>query len=152
MLPEQAPGVFSDGCWVRLKGLAARPELNGHAGQILSFNPERSRYAVQLHSSGERILLRPASLELAMDPGIASTAATATEQWRASREGQASTAASAADGVEAFDAACELLSSYLDCTALRGMYAHKVPARLLCALGPSSAPAHGGHVHAHRAG
>ena len=44
---------------------------------------------------------------------------------------------------------CGLSSTYLDCTALRGMYAHKVPARRSM---HSPGRVRRGHVHAHRAG
>ena len=53
MLPEQAPGVFSQGAWVRVKGLTARPELNGRLGEVLSYDSAAQRYAVAVRPRGE---------------------------------------------------------------------------------------------------
>ena len=39
-------------------GLASRPELNGTYGQVVAWNGQRGRYAVEL-PSGENIMLKP---------------------------------------------------------------------------------------------
>jgi tetratricopeptide (TPR) repeat protein len=139
MLPEQMPGVFSTGSWVKLKSLAARPELNGLTGRIVSFNAERGRYAVQMHPSGDRILLKPASLELSMDPGIESTIAAANEKYLASAEAKPSAAASTPHGVEAFDAACEQAMKAIEAM---DPSAAAAAARRAIALRPTSCAGH----------
>ena len=53
---------------VRLHGLAARPELNGHVGVARVYVPEKERFAVSVEAdAGEKaveILLKPANLTL----------------------------------------------------------------------------------------
>ena len=64
-------GMLSAKQSVRLVGLAAKPELNGTAGMIVSFVPEKGRYAVQLLSTngdalpaGAPICVKPVNIEL----------------------------------------------------------------------------------------
>ena len=48
---------------VRLKGLTAKPELNGCGGTVLDWNEEKERYVVQIDGSLKEMLLRGANLE-----------------------------------------------------------------------------------------
>lgn len=65
-------GLAAPGQRVLLKGLSARPELNGRSGTIGSFNSERGRYMVDLKApedetttSDETVALKPQNLDLA---------------------------------------------------------------------------------------
>ena len=138
MLPEQAPGVFSQGAWVRVKGLTARPELNGERGRIVAYHAERGRYAVAMHLSDERILLKPTSLETALDPEREATIAVATDQYLASTAGQHEETG-APDGVVAFDEACGQAVAALEAMNPSSAAA---AARRAIALRPSSCAGH----------
>ena len=54
---------FDPATKVRIKGLTAKPELNGCGGTVLSWNEEKERYAVQMDGSLKEMLLRAANLE-----------------------------------------------------------------------------------------
>lgn len=54
---------FAPATKVRIKGLTAKPELNGCGGTVLSWNEEKERYAVQMDGSLKEMLLRAANLE-----------------------------------------------------------------------------------------
>ena len=138
MLPEQAPGVFSQGAWVRVKGLTARPELNGERGRIVAYHAERSRYAVAMHLFDERILLKPSSLETAMDAECEAMIAVATDQYLASPAGQREETG-APDGVVAFDEACGQAVAALEAMDPSSAAA---AARRAIALRPSSCAGH----------
>ena len=51
-------------CRAKIKGLQARPELNGRLGVICEWNAARGRYAVRLDGCGTNILLRVDNLDL----------------------------------------------------------------------------------------
>ena len=55
------------GTWVRLRGLAAKPEWNGSFGQLVSFVASKERWIVKRMSGtgapGERVLIKSANLE-----------------------------------------------------------------------------------------
>jgi len=55
--------AFSSGTKVRIKGLAAKPELNGCGATVLEWNSEKERYAVKLDGSLKDMLLRTTNLE-----------------------------------------------------------------------------------------
>ena len=151
MLPEQAPGVFFQGAWVRVKGLTARPELNGERGRIVAYHAERDRYAVAMHRSSEQILLKPASLETAMDADreatialatdqyLTSTAASDTDQYLASTAGQREETGVPRGGVLAFDEACGQAVAALEAMDPSSAAA---AARRAIALRPSSCAGH----------
>ena len=61
--PTAAPLI---GKRVLIKGLAARPDLNGTHGAALTYSDERGRYGVRL-ADGTDVALKPASLEAAKD-------------------------------------------------------------------------------------
>lgn len=48
---------------MRIKGLAAKPELNGCGATVLEWNSEKERYAVKLDGSLKDMLLRTTNLE-----------------------------------------------------------------------------------------
>ena len=52
---------FFEGCEVRLEGLGAQPQLNGHLGTLKSFDASAVRWAVKL-KSGEEKKVRPQNL------------------------------------------------------------------------------------------
>lgn len=55
--------AFGAGVKVLLKGLSAKPELNGHGGTVVQWNEEKGRYVVQMDGSLEKVLLRASNLE-----------------------------------------------------------------------------------------
>lgn len=55
------------GSEVRLVGLASRPELNGKAGVVRSFDNDTGRYAVQVEGESKNMSIKPANLELLLD-------------------------------------------------------------------------------------
>lgn len=55
--------AFSEGSRVRLKGLSAKPELNGCGGTVVEWNDEKERFVVELAGSMQRMLFRAANLE-----------------------------------------------------------------------------------------
>lgn len=55
--------AFGAGVKVLLKGLLAKPELNGCGGTIVEWNAEKGRYVVQLDGSLASMLLRASNLE-----------------------------------------------------------------------------------------
>ena len=56
-------GELEPGASVILRGLKARPELNGSTGRNVGWLTEKGRYVVQLES-GEQIGLKPNNLEV----------------------------------------------------------------------------------------
>ena len=138
MLPEQTAGMFCQGARVRVKGLTARPELNGERGRILAFHAERGRYAVAMHVSNERILLKPVNLEPAMDAACEAAVAFATDQCLASTEGRRKEI-DEPDGLVAFDEACEQAMAAL---AAMDPSSAASAARRAIALRPSSCAGH----------
>jgi hypothetical protein len=52
-----------EGSRVKLKGLTAKPELNGCGATVVEWNEEKERFAVELDGSLQRMLLRAANLE-----------------------------------------------------------------------------------------
>eukprot|EP00439_Symbiodinium_sp_Y106_P050724 s3618_g6.t1 len=57
---------FFEGCEVRLEGLGAQPQLNGHLGTLKSFDASAVRWAVKL-KSGEEKKVRPQNLARVRD-------------------------------------------------------------------------------------
>ena len=60
--------LISTGCLVGLHSLEAKPELNGSRGRVISYEPAKGRYAVELQvvgADGERprMLLKPRNVE-----------------------------------------------------------------------------------------
>ena len=51
-----------------LRGLAARPDLNGLRGEVESFDDVAGRYAVRLDSTGNVVRVKPANLTRAPPP------------------------------------------------------------------------------------
>jgi hypothetical protein len=46
---------------VIIKGLAAKPELNGRIGTAVSFDDDKGRYSVELHETSS-FMIKPANL------------------------------------------------------------------------------------------
>ena len=71
---DAASDGFPDGATVLIDGLAAKPELNGQKGCILSFDDTKMRYAVRVETglaNGDSILLKGANLTLCEAPTAA---------------------------------------------------------------------------------
>ena len=51
------------GARVALIGLQAKPELNGATGVVMSFSEATGRYAVQLDTGGEPVMVKEANLK-----------------------------------------------------------------------------------------
>ena len=79
---------FRPGAAVALANLQARPELNGTAGTVASWDAAKGRYAVKHTASGEALLLKPACLQPA-----AAAAVTVDEQTFTLRNDEAFPAA-----------------------------------------------------------
>ena len=60
---EQMPGQLETGTVVIIRGLKAKPELNGKVATVESLNEENGRYNVKLEA-GEVLALKPEALEL----------------------------------------------------------------------------------------
>jgi len=54
------PYAMPEGVWVSVRDLTKASELNGSVGKVLSWDPDKSRYEVELH--GESKSLRPINL------------------------------------------------------------------------------------------
>ena len=54
--------TFTTGELVIIQGLQAKPEHNGAAAHVLSFDNAKGRYVVQLEGSGTTLSLKPANL------------------------------------------------------------------------------------------
>lgn len=55
--------AFSAGTRVKLKGLSAKPELNGCGATVVEWVEDKERFAVELDGSLQKMLLRAANLE-----------------------------------------------------------------------------------------
>jgi hypothetical protein len=55
--------AFAPGTRVKLKGLAAKPELNGCGGTVEEWNEAKERYVVTMDGSLQNMLLRAGNLE-----------------------------------------------------------------------------------------
>ncbi len=55
----QEGGALEPGAKVTVSGLKARPELNGAAGTIVVWYPDRGRYAVKVGDGSEEVALKP---------------------------------------------------------------------------------------------
>ena len=60
-LPSNSPNGAIQGGSARVRGLAARPELNGAVGRLLAFDIERGRFTLAIGSDAIRV--RPQNLE-----------------------------------------------------------------------------------------
>ena len=56
--------AFSGGTRVKLKGLSAKPELNGCGATVVEWDEEKERFVIELDGSLKRMLLRASNLEL----------------------------------------------------------------------------------------
>ena len=73
-----APGEGGLVAWrVRIHGLSGRPDLNGLFGWAARFFPDKGRYQIMVENDAdEKVLLRPANLEVAEDVASESQAQT----------------------------------------------------------------------------
>ena len=55
--------AFAPGVKVRIKGLSAKPQLNGCGGTVEAWNEEKERYVIKIDGSLQNMLLRAANLE-----------------------------------------------------------------------------------------
>ena len=55
--------TFSPGTRVRLKDLAAKPEMNGFGGTVVEWNDAKERFVVEIDGSLKHMLLRASNLE-----------------------------------------------------------------------------------------
>lgn len=64
--PLPADAVIGDGCTVQIKGLKARPELNGQQGTVMCKDEAAGRFEVLLKAStsDERVRVKPDNLDL----------------------------------------------------------------------------------------
>uniref|UniRef100_A0A7S2DTS7 Uncharacterized protein n=1 Tax=Haptolina brevifila TaxID=156173 RepID=A0A7S2DTS7_9EUKA len=60
--PAQAAKAMV-GMQVKIKGLQAKPELNGRTGQVVEFLEDKGRCAVQLDGETAKILVKPDNLD-----------------------------------------------------------------------------------------
>ena len=61
---------YPPGQEVEVRGLKAKPELNGTRGTVESFDKVRGRYAVKLQATGETLALQGANLAGVYAPGV----------------------------------------------------------------------------------